>query len=169
MREFHYPRFHPVTIIRNIMRLVLIFLLIVIIFTVFYQVVLRYVFQAPPDWTEEVARFSLVWLVLLGSSACIRKSRHFNVDYVTQLMSERTIYFLTLILHLLIVAFLAVAFYYGTLVMSRSFSITSPALGVPMGYVQLIFPLGFGMMLLEAVLIVYELLRYGPDRLKEEQ
>jgi len=167
MEEIQYSRFNPISIIRHVIRLALIILSAVIIFSVFYQVVSRYVFQAPPDWTEEVARFSLVWLVLLGSSACIRKSRHFNVDYITQGMSQRTIYILNIFLYALIVFFLSYALYYGTVLMSRSFQITTPALGMPMGYVYLIFPIGFSAMLMEAIIVIYELIKYGPERVSK--
>jgi len=167
MDEIQYSRFNPITIIRRIIKVIILVLFLIIIFSVFYQVVSRYVFQAPPSWTEEVARFSLVWLVLLGSSVCIRKSRHFNVDYVTQLMSKKTVYRLSIVLHLLIICFLAVAMYYGMMVMRRSFNITAPALGIPMAYIFMIFPIGFSVMLMEAILIIYELLKYGTDRLTE--
>jgi TRAP-type C4-dicarboxylate transport system permease small subunit len=168
MDEILYPRFHPVTLIRHIIRLALLILSGVIIFTVFYQVVSRYVFQAPPDWTEEVARFSLVWLVLLGSSVCIRKSRHFHVDYITQGMSKKTIYVLKISLNALIVFFLSYALYYGTVLMSRSFQITAPALGISMGHVYLIFPIAFGAMLMEAIILIYELIRFGPARISDD-
>ena len=167
MEEIRYPRFHPVTLIRYIIKIALLILSGVIIFSVFYQVVSRYVFQAPPDWTEEVARFSLVWLVLLGSSVCIRKSRHFNVDYITQGMSKNTVYALKLFLSALIVFFLSYALYYGTVLMSRSFLITAPALGISMGYVYLIFPIAFGAMLMEAIILIYELIKYGPARIED--
>jgi hypothetical protein len=36
-----------------------------------------------------------------------------------------------------------------------------------MGQVYLVFPIGFGTMLMEAILLVYELIKYGPDRIAE--
>jgi len=165
MEEVTYSRFNPISLIRGVIKLIILVLFVVIIFSVFYQVVSRYVFQAPPVWTEEVSRFSLVWLILLGSSVCIRKSRHFNVDYITQLLSKKAVYILNILLSLLIVGFLTVAFYFGIEVMSNSLYVTSPALGIPMAYIYLVFPIGFGVNLMEAVIVVFELIKYGPDRL----
>jgi TRAP-type C4-dicarboxylate transport system permease small subunit len=31
-------------------------------------------------WTEEVARFCLVWLIMLGASVAVRDGTHFDVD-----------------------------------------------------------------------------------------
>lgn len=41
-----------------------------------WQVVARYVLAQPPAWTEELARFSMVWAGLLGASCAFR----LNVD-----------------------------------------------------------------------------------------
>ena len=37
-----------------------------------YQVVARYLFFSPPIWTEELARYAMVWAGLLGASAAFR-------------------------------------------------------------------------------------------------
>ncbi len=34
-----------------------------------YQVVARYIFFSPPAWTEELARFAMIWGGMLGASA----------------------------------------------------------------------------------------------------
>lgn len=38
-----------------------------------YQVVARYIFKSPPDWTEEVARYAMVWAGMLGASVAFRE------------------------------------------------------------------------------------------------
>ena len=42
--------------------------LLVMILAAAYQVIARYVFHAPPVWTEELARRAMVWSGLLGAS-----------------------------------------------------------------------------------------------------
>jgi len=37
-----------------------------------YQVIARYLFFSPPIWTEELARYAMVWAGLLGASAAFR-------------------------------------------------------------------------------------------------
>lgn len=46
--------------------------LLVMVFAAGYQVVARYIFQAPPVWTEELARRSMVWAGMLGASVAFR-------------------------------------------------------------------------------------------------
>lgn len=40
-----------------------------------WQVIARYLFNQPPIWTEELARFSMVWGGLLGASCAFRLRR----------------------------------------------------------------------------------------------
>jgi TRAP-type transport system small permease protein len=46
---------------------------------VFYQVFGRYVIGRAPAWSEELARFLLLWLVLLGAAAALRSGGHISV------------------------------------------------------------------------------------------
>jgi TRAP-type C4-dicarboxylate transport system permease small subunit len=54
----------------------------VLIATVFYQVLGRYLFNAPPSWSEELARFLQVWIALLASALCVQQGMHLGVDYL---------------------------------------------------------------------------------------
>jgi len=42
------------------------------VFAAGWQVVARYIFAAPPVWTEELARRAMVWAGMLGASAAFR-------------------------------------------------------------------------------------------------
>ena len=50
---------------------------LVVILTV--QVLSRYVFNAPLDYTEEASRFGLIWLVFIGSAYAAYLNEHFVV------------------------------------------------------------------------------------------
>ncbi len=36
--------------------------------TVMIQIIARYVFSSPPVWTEDIARYAMVWTGLLGAT-----------------------------------------------------------------------------------------------------
>lgn len=46
---------------------------LVMAFAAAYQVVARYIFDAPPVWTEEIARRAMVWAGMLGASVAFRE------------------------------------------------------------------------------------------------
>lgn len=45
---------------------------LVMVFAVGYQVIARYIFFSPPPWTEEIARYAMIWAGLLGASVAFR-------------------------------------------------------------------------------------------------
>ncbi|WP_428925809.1 TRAP transporter small permease [Marinibacterium sp. SX1] len=47
--------------------------IIVLVATVLLQVVARYVFQQPPPFTEELARYSMIWAGLIGASMAFKR------------------------------------------------------------------------------------------------
>jgi len=61
----------------------IVLLFVVLVFAVFIQVIARYAFNNPPTWTEELARYCQVWIIILASSVCIRKGSHLAVDYLS--------------------------------------------------------------------------------------
>ena len=46
---------------------------------VFLQVVLRYVFNAPTSWSDEIAVYAMVWSVYLSCSWAVRERAHIRV------------------------------------------------------------------------------------------
>ena len=47
----------------------------VMIAVVFYEIVVRYVFNAPTFWAEPLARNAMIWMVMLGLAVGIRQKR----------------------------------------------------------------------------------------------
>lgn len=52
-------------------------LLVILSLSVFLEVVIRYVLNAPLSWTEEIARFALIWFAMLASAVAARRGVHF--------------------------------------------------------------------------------------------
>jgi TRAP-type C4-dicarboxylate transport system permease small subunit len=53
----------------------------ILVVPVTLQMVSRYTDLIPPYiWTEEMARFLFVWLILIGAMVGVRESQHFEVD-----------------------------------------------------------------------------------------
>src|SRR3954468_11121948 len=49
---------------------------------VFLQFFTRYVLNDSYAWTEEIATYCLIGVVFIGSSMCVRMSRHIQVDLI---------------------------------------------------------------------------------------
>jgi len=55
-----------------------------------YQVFSRYVEFVPRFfWTEEVARFSFIWMLFLGAAVAVRRQSHFVIDLIPRRWDAR--------------------------------------------------------------------------------
>ena len=138
--------------VRRGVEITVVSLFAVLTVSVFAQVVARYVFNQPPAWTEELARFCQVWIILLASSICIRKGSHLAVDYLGPALPPRARQALGLLMGALIAFYSAVVVIWGARLVLLGSVQTSPAMQLNMGWVYLVFPLAGGLMLMEAVL-----------------
>jgi TRAP-type C4-dicarboxylate transport system permease small subunit len=153
--------------IRKTTEIVIIFLFVALVAIVFYQVVARYVFSDPPSWTEELARYCQVWIILLTSSICIRKGSHLAVDYFGHKLGRGAKRIINIVMSSLIASYILIVVIFGWKLMVVGQYQLSPALQVKMSFVYIIFPLSGILMLLEAVLKTAGLIREKKrDRVK---
>ncbi len=54
---------------------------------VLWGVITRYIFGSQAKWTEELARFLLVWVSFLGGAAAFGEKAHLGVDYFVNLLA----------------------------------------------------------------------------------
>lgn len=54
-----------------------------------YQVISRYFFNAPSSLTEELLRYSLIWLGILGSAYCFMLNKHLNLPLLIDALNPR--------------------------------------------------------------------------------
>ena len=150
---------NPLHAVRKVNEIAIITLFVIIIGTVFLQVVARYVFNSPPAWSEELARYCQVWMVLLTSSICIRKGSHLAVDYLTFHLSPVWKKRIGIFSNGLIVIYLAAVLYFGFVLLLVGRFQFSPAMEIKMFYMYLVFPIGYSLMLLEALMVTVKLIR----------
>src|SRR5216110_372385 len=55
-------------------------------FIVFLQFFTRYVLNDSLSWTEEIARYGLMWLVFIGGAVVTRRNRHIAVELLANVM-----------------------------------------------------------------------------------
>ena len=60
-----------------------ILVMIALVVCVVWQVFSRYVLNAPSTMTDEIARFSMIWVGLLGAAYGVGQQRHLSIDLFT--------------------------------------------------------------------------------------
>ncbi|GAB5374658.1 MAG: hypothetical protein AcusKO_11200 [Acuticoccus sp.] len=64
-------------------------MLLVLIASMLYEVVARYVFGAPTLWAFDVAYMSTGTLFVLGAAQCLRQDAHVRIDFLSQRLPLR--------------------------------------------------------------------------------
>ena len=63
--------------------------LLLVLTTMSAQVFARYVFGAPFQWSEEVARFALIWMTFISAAYVMAEGRHIAVDMISTRVGDR--------------------------------------------------------------------------------
>lgn len=111
------------------------------------QVVLRYVFVAPLSWAEEVCRYLFVWTSFLSIGYCFRLGKVLAVDALYSKLPFKFRRVIDVVATILTFGLFAFFFYRSIHIVAaidRSGQVSS-ALEVPMKYVYLAAPVGFGL------------------------
>jgi TRAP-type C4-dicarboxylate transport system permease small subunit len=120
----------------------------VMVVALFFQIVMRFVFKNANTWSEELTRYSFVWMSMLGASVATRRSRNMDVDFLVKKMPKVLRIVNTVFTRSLIIAFLIVITVYGINLVSITFKQLSPGLRLPMAYMYGAVPAGGILMLL---------------------
>jgi TRAP-type C4-dicarboxylate transport system permease small subunit len=117
------------------------------------QIAGRFVFSYSIFWSDELARFLLVWISFLGMSIGVRRGAHPGIDSLARALPPwpaRVVLTLALLLSLL---FFAVMMVYGWALVVRTWPQRSVSLGLRMGIPYLAVPASGLLMFLHAAAI----------------
>lgn len=99
--------------INSLLRVVLSIFMTVMIVAVVWQVFTRFVLKDPSAFTDELSRYLLIWIGVLGGAYTYAIKRHLALELLAPKLSHRGQLVLGIIINLIIIAFAAVAFIYG--------------------------------------------------------
>jgi TRAP-type C4-dicarboxylate transport system permease small subunit len=108
---------------------------------VLLQVIFRYVFNNSLFWSEELARYLLVWLTFLGASCAYYRRVHPGIDLLTCRLNQKTRKAIEITVHAVSLCLFLVMIYYGTLFAYFVRLQISPALSIPKWIIFVVIPL----------------------------
>jgi TRAP-type C4-dicarboxylate transport system permease small subunit len=142
------------------------------VLNVLWQVFTRFVLRNPSSFTEELARYLLIWVGLLGASYAAGKKMHLAIDVVLQALKKKTKIWTEIIIHVFILLFSFLVMVVGGLrlaTITLTLNQTSAALQIKLGYVYLVLPLsGLLIMFYSSVFIVERLSALSGKQLEVE-
>ncbi len=104
------------------------------------QVFFRYVLNASLFWSEELARYMLVWLSFFGATVAYYRNLHPGVDALTSRLSPEKKRLTKLMVHLVCMGLALVMIFSGTQFAWFVRAQISPALGLPKWIILAVIP-----------------------------
>lgn len=129
------------------------FLVPVMIFVTFLQVVFRYALGTPLPWSEELAIYLFIWVAFLGASVGIRDKGHYGLEIIKNKLPVKVQGILNLFIYLVIFYFLAAITFYGAKMVLSSRTISS-SMGISMRWFYSAIPVGGLFMIVHLLSIV---------------
>jgi len=128
----------------KIMEIILVSIFGLLVIDVLGQVFSRYILNTSFAFTEELARFSLIWLSVLGAAYLNAKREHLSMDFLYQKFSgkskKKALFFIEICIFLFALVVMVIGGFnlvYTTLYLGQ----LSGTLRIPLGYIYAILPI----------------------------
>lgn len=100
----------------------------------FVQVLFRFVFNLPLDWSEELIRYILIVLIYLSAAITVREDKMIKVELIDFIIKGKKRKVLELVINVFSMAFMIFLSYQTTFLVRNAISVnqTSPSLQIPL-------------------------------------
>ena len=143
----------------------------IMVLACFIRVVNRNVFRIPVSGFEEAAKYSMVYMVLLGTELGLRDGTQISIQGVVDKLPEKARKIIRVIARLIVIIFAAVMTKSGWAMVMKQAKIgqTSPGLGIPMNIPYFALVLGFGLItIVQSGYLIKQCLDFNKAEEKEE-
>ena len=131
-----------------------------ILLVVVWQVISRYLLKDPASVTEELSRFLLIWIGILGSAYAYRQKVHLGFNLIVNRQSETMRRLIMTFVELLVVTFCVLVLIVGgnaLVSLTPDLNQISAALGVKMGWIYTVLPVSGVIMVFYSIINIYNL------------
>ncbi len=127
-----------------------------------WEVAARYFFVRPTIWAAELSQLCLIWGALISMAWALGARRHIAVDAVAALLPPGVRRWTEALAMAIVAAFSAVTAWHGWAIFHDSFArgrTTGSMLDLPSWAAELAVPVGFGLLLIQALIETRRALR----------
>lgn len=137
--------------------------LLLMVIIVFVNVVGRFIFNFSFTWSEEAARYLMIWATFVAASLGVKKGSHITLDILTVYLPEkanriiRAISYLLSMVYCVLLLFIGVPFIMDMISNGQ----LSPALQIPVHFVYLSIIIGSVLMFIRYILLFVDDIIYS--------
>jgi TRAP-type C4-dicarboxylate transport system permease small subunit len=125
--------------------------------SLFYDVLMRYLFAAPTNWALEVNSFLLLFICTIPTADVLKSNVHIHVTFLTERLPRRIVARLPILRALAGILFCSAMAWKGSVMAWQAWQHNdrmSTSLGTPMFIPYLFLPIGFLVLCLQYVVIL---------------
>lgn len=152
--------------ISKLLEKILMLAMAAIVVTVTWQVFSRFIMQSPSSFTEELARFLLIWIGILGSAYAYQSKAHLGLDLFVDKLAPVKQKPVRILIELIVLVFACGVMMYGgalLVLMNIELKQTSAALGLNMGLIYSAIPLSGALIMLFCLDNIIRLIKSTPS------
>ena len=134
-----------------------------------FEVLARYLFLSPTIWAEELSQFFQIWATYLAAAYVLRHRKLIVIEFFIVRLSSNWRKVSESFSLLVIIVFSLVAIWYGTEILLESIEQgrnTSTMLGVPKWMTESAIPIGFGLLLAQALVELVRVFTVGVENIE---
>ena len=142
-----------------ILKWLLVFIMAAMTLNVLWQVFSRFILQDPSSITEELARYMLIWIGMLGAAYVAGQKMHLAIDLLSTKLTGLKKSYLEIIIQLFIFLFSFFVMVIGGIRLVQitlSLNQISAALQIPLGYVYSVVPISGALMMFYSITFIIE-------------
>lgn len=118
---------------------IILFLLVLLLA---FNVVMRYIINAPIHWAEEAGMLLLIWVTFIGSVLTALEKKHLGMDLLLNKLNKKISKVISGIISLLTIIALLIIVYFGVDIVIYNISLKSESLKISYAFFYLPIPLG---------------------------
>lgn len=131
-------------------------LMALLILDVWVGVADRYIFHWQLSWVEELARYIMIWGILLAVPCCTFGREHMGLEFITKRLPIKVQQFLKVMMGCLLVLFFSYVSYAGIAYVSKGANQLSTVFSLPMSYAYAAIPITFSLSAFQALIVLIQ-------------
>ena len=141
--------------VQNLLKWVLFLIMGTMTAVVILGVLFRYVLEAPLPWSEELARYLMVWGAPLGASVAFKEGSHIAVSMLVDRLHGLSGEIILKVTQIIVFIFMAIVMVEGFILAVKVSSQESPAMEISMTWPYLSIPIGCLFIVLEIPIMMF--------------
>ncbi|MBD1383340.1 TRAP transporter small permease [Metabacillus arenae] len=114
--------------------------------------VLARLFNFSIVWTDELSRYSFIWVVFIGSAAVLKRKKHITIEFLSVVVPKKTLKYLNTLIGICLISIFLVLIRFGILVTADTWSVPTTSLGIPTGLIYVVVPISGVLMTVYTIL-----------------